>query len=206
MGTRDLSNLSPIFMEIMDSNHKPNSPFKFNATWLVEVDFHKLVLQTLTHCGLDNHSSLSEVIASNLAHLKLKTIIWARKNMQKDEVDLLRIEGVLKQMENSGITNYTNSKSKDMLIKLETENIHLLRQKEETWLLKSRVIWLKAGDENSKFFQQYARGRKNKNIIWALRDQIGREASTFNQLADMGIRNFSHILKVPKEASIAKIF
>lgn len=117
-----------------------------------------------------------------------------------------RIESVTKHLENLGIISYTSSESKDHLVKLETEKIHLLRQKEETWRVKSGVIWLKVGDENSKFFQQYAMGRKIINTIWSMWDQTRREAKTFNHLADMGIRHFSHIFKAPREASIPEIF
>lgn len=169
MGSGGLSNHSPIFMGVMESNHKPNSPFKFNATWLTEANFHKLVHETWTHYGLNNHSSPNEVIACNLDHLKLKTMSWAREKKQKYEVDLLRIEGVLKKMEKLGITSYTNFESKDLLIKLETENICLLRWKEESLRLNIIAIWLKAGVENSNFFQQYVKRRKNTNNIWALR-------------------------------------
>lgn len=90
------------------------------------------------------------------------------------------IESVIKQLENSWITSYTNTKSKDHLIRLETRKIHLLRQKEETWNIKRKEILLKVGDENPKFFQQYSRGKKNTNIILYLRDQTSREANTFN--------------------------
>lgn len=69
----------------MNSNHKPSSPFKFNATWLAEADFHKLVMESWTHCGQDNNISLAEVIESNLARIKYKTIICAKEKKQKDE-------------------------------------------------------------------------------------------------------------------------
>ena len=38
---------------------------------------------------------------------------------------------------------------------LESKRSVLLRDKEESWRLKSRVIWLQASDENTKCFQNY---------------------------------------------------
>lgn len=67
VGSGGISNHFPIFLEIMDSNHKPYSPFKFNATWLAKVEYHNLVMESWTHCVLDNSNSHAEVIASNLA-------------------------------------------------------------------------------------------------------------------------------------------
>jgi len=85
---------------------------------------------------------------------------------------------------------YTSLQEKDHLIKLEKEKIRLLQRNEETWRLKSRVLWLKVGDEKTKIFQQSARGRKSINAIWELKDHTGREAGSFFQLADMGVRHF----------------
>jgi len=192
-------------LDFSDANHKIHSPFKFNSTWLSEADFHNLVRENWTHYSPDNRAPPAEVIANNLARLKLKTISWARKKQQMDEAELKKVEGVLKKLENTGLSSYSTIESKDQLIKLESEKIRLPRQKEETWRLKSREIWLKAGDENSKFFQQYARGRKSINTIWELRDNSGRETSSFNQLADMGMHHFSHIYKVPQGSHLLEI-
>lgn len=41
------------------------------------------------------------------------------------------------------------------------------------------------------------RGRKAINTIWELQDIEGMKASSFEQLADMGIRHFSDIYKAP---------
>jgi hypothetical protein len=34
----------------------------------------------------------------------------------------------------------------------------LLDEKESSWRLKSIALWLQSGDENTKFFQAYAKG------------------------------------------------
>ena len=38
-------------------------------------------------------------------------------------------------------------------IELEKSLQTILRQEEEGWRLRSRVLWLKGGDQNTKFFQ-----------------------------------------------------
>jgi len=41
------------------------------------------------------------------------------------------------------------------------------------------ILWLSCGDENTKFFQAFAKGRKMANIVWSLRDRAGEEVSSF---------------------------
>lgn len=134
-----------------------------------------------------------------------KTIAWVKERKQKYEDKLVKIKVELTQLESLGLTSYTSLQTKEQLINLEKENIKLLRRAEETWCLNSRAIWLKSGDENTKFFQQYARGRRGINTIWALKDQHGREANTFAQLVDFGVRHFSNIYKSTSGANIVKI-
>lgn len=67
------------------------------------------------------------VKANNLARLKSKTISWARIKQKKYGEELKRIVGVLKQLEETGLSSYASSDTKDQLIQLEREKIRLLR-------------------------------------------------------------------------------
>lgn len=69
------------------------------------------------------------------------------------------------------------------LIELENQKANILRLREESQRLRSRSIWLKFGDENSKFFQNYAKGRKVTNTIWNLPLPEGGLADSFNKLS-----------------------
>jgi hypothetical protein len=57
---------------------------------------------------------------------------------------------------------------------------------EETWILKSRALWLENGDENTKLFHAYSKGRKEANTIWSLKDQEARPVTNFEGLENMG--------------------
>jgi hypothetical protein len=71
--------------------------------------------------------------------------------------------------------------------------------------LKSRAIWLEKGDENTKFFQAYAKGRKAENTIWSLKDQEGRPCTTFEGLANLGKNHFQTLFKADRNINIAEI-
>ena len=41
------------------------------------------------------------------------------------------------------------------------------------WHKRSRTIWIKSGDKNTKLFHIFASFRRNKNHIWEIRDESG---------------------------------
>jgi hypothetical protein len=49
----------------------------------------------------------------------------------------------------------------------------LLLDEEESWRQKSRVIWIKCGDKNTKYFHHFASYRRNKKFIWEIKDEAG---------------------------------
>eukprot|EP00253_Pinus_taeda_P003892 PITA_03892 len=59
------------------------------------------------------------------------------------------------------------------------ERKRILQTREKSWHLKSRAIWLQARDDNTKFFYNYAKGRKNSNTIWEMKKANGDMARSF---------------------------
>lgn len=53
---------------------------------------------------------------------------------------------------------------------LERKKHNLLKQEEVSWRLKSRAIWLKEGDKNTKFFHKYENSKCERNTIWKISD------------------------------------
>ena len=71
--------------------------------------------------------------------------------------------------------------------------------------MKSRATWLEFGDDNTKFFQAYARGRKDANTVWILLDDRGMIHYTFNGMARTWVEHFENMFKSPPHESIAKV-
>jgi len=81
----------------------------------------------------------------------------------------------------------------------------ILEDREPTWRLKSRALWLESGDENTQFFQAYARGRKTSNTIWSLHDQSQREVTCFEGMAQLGRSHFQSLFKCDPRISIVEV-
>lgn len=106
----------------------------------------------------------------------------------------------LKQLEESLVALYEEEgggllmlASKEHLTRLEGRRNTLLQEREESWRLKSRAIWLECGDENTKKNHAYAKGRKSLNTIWKLNTPMGEEVSSFEGMANEGVRHFSDL-------------
>eukprot|EP00253_Pinus_taeda_P028072 PITA_28072 len=69
----------------------------------------------------------------------------------------------------------------------------------------TRVIWLKSGDDNTRFFQNYAKGRKVTNTIWKIPLPEGGVADTFNKLSHLGSTHFKNVYKQPPGSTLADI-
>eukprot|EP00253_Pinus_taeda_P034852 PITA_34852 len=196
----------PIFLDLTNPPPKPPAPFKFNSAWLQDPTFCKLFNETWIHHGQNVGVDKSFLFMENLKRLKKATISWAKDKKLKQNEEMSRIREELKQMESMEIDGYSSQVSKDRILLLEKQQNKILLEKEEEWRIKSRAIWLKAGDENTRFFHNFAKGRKSANTIWCLKDEEGREFRSFPELSGLGKRHFQNIFADQGETTIAELF
>lgn len=61
------------------------------------------------------------------------------------------------------------------------------------------------GDENSKLFQNYAKGRKNTNTIWGIKKEEGETTKYFAELALMGRNHFKNLFKYTEGVLLVEV-
>lgn len=122
----------------------------------------------------------------NLKSLKIATKAWEKRKKQQLEQDIISTEEALQSLYDPEKGGFSTLAEKEALLSLEKNRGELLQAREEEWRQKSRALWLHNRDENTKFFQAYAKGRKLANTIWGLKDQSGRQLSSFEDLARLG--------------------
>ena len=66
-------------------------------------------------------------------------------------------------------------------------------------------MWLESGDDNTKFFHAYAKGRKAANTVWSLEDDQGLVFDTFDSMASLGEEHFKNLYKAPDHATLAEV-
>ena len=64
---------------------------------------------------------------------------------------------------------------------------------------------MECGDDNTKFFQAFAKGRKQQNTIQELKKENNEKTNTFEDLAEIGKKYFEKIFKEDQQATIAEV-
>lgn len=111
----------------------------------------------------------------------MRKVVKAWKYIKR-QADKLALNGIQKEMDDISQFLKANSVSFSMrcrLNELEIKKQHILKEEEASWRLKSRALWLKDGDRNTKFFHRYASARREMNTIWKISN--GQEDFIFSQ-------------------------
>lgn len=205
VGSGGLSDHRPIFLEADGINHKIKSPFKFNASWLQDPSYIQLVQEYWQNNPIRENEELSAGFVRKLTELKRITKIWAHQKRIKDNLTLNEAERVIAEFENSSIGTFTTQESKDEYNLLIAKRSQILKEREESWRLRSRATWLTEGDNNTKFYHKFANGRKAINTIWELKDNRGQTVSSQQNLARLATEHFRGIYKVTGVINILEI-
>jgi hypothetical protein len=70
---------------------------------------------------------------------------------------------------------------------------------------KEGAIWLKVGDDNTKFFHHFAKPRKNINSIWKITKEDDTLVENFPDIAVEGVRYFQNPFKEDNHGTIDAI-
>jgi hypothetical protein len=187
-------------MEIAGATRKPAIAFKFNFGWLKEESFIKLVEEFWAPLGPTECVAVQ--FERNLKALKTASKSWEKRKKQQLEQDIISTEEALQSLYDSEKGGFSTPSEKEALLSLEKKRRELLQAREEEWRQKSRSLWLHSGDENTKIFQAYAKGRKLANTIWGLKDQSRRKLSSFEDLARLGSQHFKSLYAADRRVSL----
>ena len=143
--------------------------------------------------------------ASNIKILKRAIKEWEVKKIFREEQELKFVESEIPGILDAEGGGMLTVESKEVFTALEGRRKMLLQDKEETWRLKSRAIWLESGDDNTKFFHAYARGRKSSNTIWSLLDSHCVAQTNFDEKARLGVSHFKNLFKDPPQVNIVEV-
>ena len=79
---------------------------------------------------------------------------------------------------------------------------HLLMSEELHWRQRSQMVWLEAGDQNTKFFHSFANQRQRKNSIPGLRNDANVWCTAENQIEEVAVAYYQEIFATSQPTRI----
>eukprot|EP00253_Pinus_taeda_P003996 PITA_03996 len=152
VGTGGILDHSPIYLKILGPHHKLKAPFKFNHVWLQDPTYVRMVSDFWVANPIDRSDSMEKGFCFNLSKLKHLSINWAREKHQRENSTLLHIELELSSLLDERSLGFITAEDKSHLVELENHKAQILKEREESIYIRSRAIWLKAGNDNTRFF------------------------------------------------------
>jgi mannosylglycoprotein endo-beta-mannosidase len=148
-------------------------PFKFNAQWLKDPSYTSLVNSVWTDGSLISPGDAQGNLIHKLNSLRSLSIHWLKEKKEREHAELKCIETELEfllfhQLQHSSSVEITHK-----IRSLESARNKLLREEEERWRIKSRMLWLAGGDKNTSYFHRVACSRRAKKQIWEIEDTSG---------------------------------
>lgn len=166
VGSGGISDHSPIYLELAGSTIKPRTPYKLNSSWLKDPDYLNMVTDYWNSHPLTSRRWKVVGFYNNLHHLKRLSIDWAKQKKAREDLAISELESQIANLMDEHGIGYNSIESKVHLVEMEAQRSKILLAQEETWQLRSKAIWLQAGDGNIKFFHKFANERKASDTIW----------------------------------------
>jgi len=113
-------------------------------------------------------------LVRKLSRLKAITILWLKEKKKKEKADLCRIEQELEDLLRLKALDACCVDLDHKVHCLEEACNKYLREDEERWRLKSRMLWLAGEDTNIRFFHRVANSRRSKKYMWDIEEEDGK--------------------------------
>lgn len=138
--------------------------FRFEELWLQEGDeCAEIVAETWCRSRADLNSKLGEVGGALGS--------WGKEKFGDIPKQISDLRGKLQNLQRSVQTNHVLEQMHEAESQLDV----LLEREEIWWSQRSRAVWLKNGDRNTRFIHQKASQRRKRNLIEVIKDDGGHE-------------------------------
>ena len=195
LGIMATSNILPHYT----SDHKPISlslssgeklgpiPFRFIPIWVNQEGFFDLVANSWKQ---PVYGSPFYVWEGKLRRLKADLKAWA-KGLSSPTAERIRIQKALERHQLALEDSLVTSDLINREAKLQRMYHKACKEEEIYWRVKSRTLWLQAGDKNTSFFHKQAQARKNYNSISEIQmqDQVIKDFSGIKEAAHSCFKN-----------------
>nr|XP_016434734.1 PREDICTED: uncharacterized protein LOC107761081 [Nicotiana tabacum] len=129
-------------------------------------DFDDKVKEWWTSYGVSGTPSFH--LSKKLKLLKGDIIRWNKEVFGRVEVKMRELMHELGDLERGEWARELDESEKERLGEVKRDIVELAIAQETSWWQKSRALWLKEGDSNTKFFHRVAVANRRRNFIESL--------------------------------------
>jgi hypothetical protein len=160
--SRPIFDHSPILLEAGGMS-RGKSSFKFENMWLKVPDFVERVRGWGSSYSYDGTPNF--VLAKKLKALKGDLKVWNKEVFGDVGIKRQQLEGELQALDEKESLTSLSSAEQFRREGCQSELASVAHMEEVSWRQKSRVLWLKEGDNNTKFFHKMANSHRRYNYM-----------------------------------------
>ncbi|KAL0009864.1 hypothetical protein SO802_004972 [Lithocarpus litseifolius] len=193
---RSMSTSDHCLLALWLQKRKPSRPIKkrffFEAMWTRDERCREVIEAAWDPLN----GNPEELFQDRLKHCQVQLLNWNRRVFGNVNRELKLKQRRLQQLEN--LNQFHETAEEIKAVKKEI-NENLLRE-EIMWNQRSRALWIKSGDRNTKFFHATANQRRRKNRIEGLKDADGRWKDEPEDVEKIALTYFSTIFSTDHPA------
>ncbi|KAH7659258.1 RNA-directed DNA polymerase protein, partial [Dioscorea alata] len=165
-------------------------PFRFELVWLSADGFQDIVKAWWVESSFDGCGAF--IVSKKLSCLREKLRHWAKFSFRSIKLRKLALLNDLNVLDVAKESRTLDQAEQNQELFLH-ESLGVIHKQEELyWKQRSRLQWLREGDENTKFFHAVANGRKNRNAI----PRIEHDGRTCTNPKDIGTAFAAHFKNI----------
>jgi hypothetical protein len=161
---------------------------RFEARWLKEETVEEMVKAAWARAAARGEGP---TLMQKTAQVHDELHVWDREVLKGPTNRIRKMQKDLEKLRRGPMSDESVAAQKELLVRLEL----LMEQEELMWVQRARANWLKHGDRNTKFFQQFASSRKKKNTVTGLVDDQGTRHEDGYTMCSMVQNYFSYLFQ-----------
>jgi hypothetical protein len=170
--SREISDHTPLLLSLGGKvKHKKQQPFKFELGWLLKDGFFEVVSEVWKKER--RGTSLMQIWQNKIRKLRQFLRGWA-KNMngayKKEKKELLR---KAEELDKKAESQLLSQREWDLKQSVHERLTQVLREEEVKWFQRAKTTNILKGDNNTKYFQMVANGKRSKTRIFRLEQEEG---------------------------------
>ncbi|KAF7824555.1 reverse transcriptase [Senna tora] len=190
------SDHSPIITNLNPKPMKRAKEFKFEDYWMEHEDFTGILQRSWSR---DNDADNWAKWRRNGNNFQQAVQDWSKKTFKRADGEITKLKLKLQHLCN---TPHSEENAKQIMeIKKKIDD--LWKQEEMYWHARSRVKWLRHGDQNTRYFHAITVQRRNRNRIVRMKDTDDNWVEEENQIRVCFYRYFTDLFSTVRNRDVS---